>query len=955
MNFHPARSVIRFSLDHPNVITALMLGSTLVLLALAAIPTVLQHPVGPLPPARIDTDPENMLPHDEPHRVYHDRMKRNFSMWDMVVVGVVNDKNPQGVFNPDSLLRIRQLTDYAKTLTWPDPGFPDDPTKRRGVIEPDIIAPSVVDNIQQGRQGEVVFSWLMPRVPVSNTQAGEVRDAALKIPFLKGTLVSEDGKAIAIYLPITSKDMSYEIRQKLLEKIATFGSVDDEFHITGLPVAEDTFGVEMFYQMAISAPLAMGVIFLLMWFFFKKLSLIVPPMVIAMVCAVGTMALLVITGNTIHIMSSMIPIFIMPIAVLDAIHILSDFFDRYRQLRERRKTIEHVMDTLFMPMLFTSLTTVAGFASLALTPIPPVQVFGIFVGIGVSLAWIWTITFIPAAVMLIPERWLASLATGAQAHTHDEAHGWLGRVLPVVGQMTHRYAKAILVLTVLVSLVSEYGMSRITINDNPTKWFTDSHPIRVADRVLNEHFGGTYMAFLTLAPKAEAETPTPHTKADLPPVIDPPSASGDALPDLPAGLGGDGPALPEGLGGDAVMQMPTPTPNTFTVADEPFKQPEVLRYIADLQQYLLTVTDGRGDKLVGKSNSVTDLVKTVHRELLSGTQADFRVPDSANGVADTLLQFQNSHRPQDLWHFITPDHREASLWLQLRSGDNRDMSRVVHAVDRYIQGHPLPAGLEHKWFGLTYINVIWQERMVSGMLQAFLGSFLVVLLMMIFLFRSGLWGLLSMIPLTVTVGLIYGLIGLVGKDYDMPIAVLSSLSLGLAVDYAIHFLARSREAYREHGSWAGAVGPMFGEPARAITRNAIVVGVGFLPLLAAPLVPYKTVGLFIALILLTAGFASLLILPALLTVLEKWLFPSTAAKSMTCRCGTCVLSALAAVALVAINVHQFLDIGWTHMTWASLGAVVVLLGLCWASSRRASCKTPDTAEQTDQHTQGASS
>ena len=47
--------------------------------------------------------------------------------------------------------------------------------------------------------------------------------------------------------------------------------------------------------------------------------------------------------------------------------------------------------------------------------------------------------------------------------------------------------------------------------------------------------------------------------------------------------------------------------------------------------------------------------------------------------------------------------------------------------------------------------------MVAGMLQSFLGSFLVVLLMMTFLFRSALWGLLSMVPLMLTIGLIYGL------------------------------------------------------------------------------------------------------------------------------------------------------------------------------------------------------
>ena len=67
---------------------------------------------------------------------------------------------------------------------------------------------------------------------------------------------------------------------------------------------------------------------------------------------------------------------------------------------------------------------------------------------------------------------------------------------------------------------------------------------------------------------------------------------------------------------------------------------------------------------------------------------------------------------------------------------------------------------------------------------------------------------------------------------------------------------------------------MFGEPARAIARNVIVLGVGFLPLLAATLIPYKTVGVFISAILVLAGAATLVILPSLITIFAKQLFRS---------------------------------------------------------------------------------
>ena len=273
---------------------------------------------------------------------------------------------------------------------------------------------------------------------------------------------------------------------------------------------------------------------------------------------------------------------------------------------------------------------------------------------------------------------------------------------------------------------------------------------------------------------------------------------------------------------------------------------------------------------MGKVLGLPEVVKTLHRELFEGDEERYRVPETGNAVAQTLMTYESSHRPQDLWHFVTPDFKQSVLWIQMNSGNNVDMKALVDQLEIYLAEHPLPAGLESHWFGLTYINVIWQEQMVSGMAKAFLSSFVVVLLLMSVLFRSLWWGMLSMIPLAFTIVVIYGILGWLGKEYDMPVAVLSSLSLGLAVDYAIHFLARTREAYRKYGDWGLAMDHSFGEPARAIVRNVIVIGLGFSPLLFAPLVPYQTVGVLISSILVLAGVASLLLLPAMIRLIRRW-------------------------------------------------------------------------------------
>ena len=938
--------ITEYSLRHYKLIAIVMVVITLVLGSFISL-------------IKVDTDPENMLSEDEPVRLFHNRTKERFALSDIVVVGIVNNKDPNGVFNPSSLARIYELAEFAKTLRWEDK---NDPNKQIGVIEVDLLAPSTVDYIGQGGPGTVTFEWLMSKPPTTQSQALEIKERAMSNPLLKGTLVSENGKAICLYLPLTSKDLSHRVYKALNAEIAKF-SGDEQYYITGLPVAEDTFGVEMFIQMAISAPLAMIVIFILMLLFFRKLVLVISPMIVAMVSVISTMGLLIGLGYPVHIMSSMIPIFLMPIAVVDSVHILSEFFDLYTKEKGRKKTTIDVMGDLFMPMLYTSLTSAAGFASLALTPIPPVQVFGIFVAIGIMIAWVCTITFVPAFIMMIKE---SSLENFGSANVKVKKQSLLEKFLHAVGRFTYTTAKPILVIMLIITAIAIYGITRIQINDNPVKWFSTSHPIRKADIELNKHFGGTYMAYLVLDP-AEPDTIGPKFISDLRKDLSEKSLElRKEFPDVTKVV----PELEETLleqassvktKEDLLDQMNSFVNNKLDNADSNdvdmwyelsnffemekeklkiFKRPDVLRYISGLQEYLAQ------SGLVGKSNSVADVVKKVYQELIDGKPENHKIPDTSAAVAQCLLQFQSSHNPDDLWHMVTTDYMHANIWMQLPSGDNKDMQKVVKAVKQYFTNHPPPVKLNYNWAGLTYINVVWQDKMVWGMLQSFMGSFIIVFIMMAILFRSPLWGIVCMVPLLITIIIIYGIIGLIGKDYDMPVAVLSALTLGMAVDFAIHFLERARMSYSTTCSWKKSAAEMFGEPARAITRNVLVIAIGFLPLLAAPLVPYKTVGIFLCAIMALSGAVTLLALPAIIKLAEKLLFkPIQEPKSVTCNCAFCIIISIASVALIAVNIHQYGKLGLSKLIILSVIIITAMALACGTISRRRACKMAQAQEK----------
>ncbi len=845
-----------------------------------------------IPKAVIDTDPENMLEVKNPARVFHNKTKQQFELSDIVVIGIINENDPDGVFNPGTLKRIYELTEFSKSLRWSDT---DNPESFSGVIEVDMIAPSLVDHMSQAGPGTIRFEWLMPKPPETKQEALEIRDKALSNPLLVGQMISEDGQALCIYLPLTDKLLSYKVYTELRNKIKEFNG-DEEYHITGLPVAEGAIGVEMFTQMGTASPLAMAVIFGLLLLFFRKLVLVILPMIIATVSVVSTMGILIGFGYPVHILSSMLPIFLMSISIVDSVHVLSEFFDVYTKEKGRKQTIKEVMNTLFVPVLYTSLTTATGFSSLLLTSIPPARIFGAFLSIGVMIAWLFTVVFVPAYVMLIPEKSLKNFGLSAQ---EENKQNWLTKILRSVGVLTYKRAKLVIGVLIVLVGIAVWGITQIQVNDNYAKRFTKSHPIRKADIALNNHFGGTYTAYLVLEGKGQeklAKDDVEQITQELEIFAHKINDEYQNSPQLANSLVQMLPELAkindskEAFLDSAISYVEKISANS---SDEDFytwqelnnflgvekeklkifKRPEVLKYMADLQAHMETAG------LIGKSNSVADVVRKVNQELTDGRKENFRIPDKLQSVSECYMQFQQSHRPRDLWHLVTPDYKQANIWMQFKTGDSMDTRAAVKEITSYFKEHKPPVELSYRWAGLHYINLVLENELVWGFLKSFAGSFLVVFVMMTFLFRSPLWGLLCMLPLTITLVAIYGATGIFGKDYDLPIAVLSALSIGMAVDFAIHFLQRSRDTYQKEGSWKHTAPKMFGEPARAISRNVLVIAVGFLPLLTAPLIPYKTTGVMLFAILSFSGVITLFALPAILTAGQKWFFRNVKEKN----------------------------------------------------------------------------
>lgn len=855
------RMLTEFSIRRPRLV--MVLGAVITFVFLAAFPSL-----------QTDTDPVKMLPRDNPAVTLYDRVKSEFKLNDMVGLGI-RSKNGASLFTKEGLTKIHNITreileikdippkktfmgNLMKSLQFLRKNKDNDKNSLDIIVKEDVVSVSTVDDIVKNDAGELLVKPLMSTPPKTDEEAAAILARLNDNPMLAGKMVSTDGSLVGVFIPLVNgkKERSYFLGQQVKQIVEKHLGPNEEYFFAGLPIAESTFGNEMFMQMAVYAPAAGLVIFLLMLFFFRSVKVVAAPMILGVMVVIWSMGALIYSGNIIHIMSSMIPIFLLPIAVLNSIHILSKLNDQMSKHDTKEDAIRHVMKELFNPMLYTSLTTIVGFASLSTTGIPPVIVFGLTIGFGVFMSWLLSMIFIPAYTMLLKKKSLAGFGVKKDKKS---------RVVEVVQffkNIAWRAPKTVIATSLILLVLSFFGIQQIIVNDNPVRWFKDGHPLRQADTAMNEKLAGTYMANLYFAFPAQETAETGEAASANKPNNNQDSDEFDEFADEEE------------------------TVNALTVKD-----PRVIKYMENVGNFLKTVKMPDGTPIVGDVTSITDVLKKIGGTALN----DNRLPDTREKVSQYMFLFESGDikKGKDMWKVITPrDSMSAQMWVYFKSGDNQNMQRVMDALEEYKAKHPAPVletadgkkvPLEMKWSGLMHINNVWQGEMVSGMIAALAGSFAIVFVMMFFLFRSIKWAAIAMLPLTLTIMLIYGVIGFSGRFYDMPIAVLSSLTLGLSIDFAIHFIEHVRMYNKKEKNTGSTLSRIFTGTAQAIWRNVLVISVGFFPLFFAGLVPYITVGSFFFAIMLVSGVTTLILLPAIVKQFERYLpgFREYAAKKPT--------------------------------------------------------------------------
>ncbi|UCD61841.1 MAG: RND family transporter [Flavobacteriaceae bacterium] len=282
--------------------------------------------------------------------------------------------------------------------------------------------------------------------------------------------------------------------------------------------------------------------------------------------------------------------------------------------------------------------------------------------------------------------------------------------------------------------------------------------------------------------------------------------------------------------------------------------PEVMKRMEFYEKELIK------DPAVGLVSSPVSLVKELSKGFYEPMEEGYNeIPETSDEIYQLIEMFSLGGNEDDISQYLDYNYENARILISLKDGSNSANKRVLKNLNALTKDDPnvqYAAGA-----GLTEIELA--DIVVKGQIKSLIFALAVVFIILSFVLRSPKAGLLSGLPITIAIVVLFGLMGIFGIALDIATALLSSIMIGVGVDYTIHFLWRFKSERSRGNDHRKAVRITLNTSGRGIIINALSVIVGFMPLILSNFTPLKYFGALIVISITTCLISSLFLVPAI--------------------------------------------------------------------------------------------
>lgn len=454
-----------------------LVSGLLVLLTLWAAAGIFD-PIRGVPRIRIDPSLNEMLPADDPARRFYEELLERFGSDDVVFVVMRSSE----LFTPEGLAALVRVTSALESA-------------------PGVHHVEGLGNALRLRPADhdIEISGYLETLPRTHAAAAALRTDVLADPLRAGSFVSREGEASGIVVTFERIPEDEFLVRGLdlgLLEAAREAAPGMDLFLVGTPHIKAEVGRLMTSELSLMVPIVFGLMSLLSCLFFRSLRLGLVPIVAVALGLVWTVGVMGWAGHDLNIVTTLIPPLVLALGFAYATHVVASHRIAGNLVADpgkaSRSRAEQALARVAFPILFTALTTAAGFLSLMANGLAVIRGFGIFAAVSTAATLL-------AALTLVPLLLAAGEHEGSEApETPSRLSRGLDRFFSRLAAFDIRYANPILAVTALLVVSALWAATRIEVNLPVIENFRPDSRIRLAYQEVDRLFGGANQFYIML-------------------------------------------------------------------------------------------------------------------------------------------------------------------------------------------------------------------------------------------------------------------------------------------------------------------------------------------------------------------------------------------------------------------------------------------------------------------------
>lgn len=655
-------------------------------------------------------------------------------------------------------------------------------------------------------------------------------------PLFYGRLVSKDFKTTLLLATAFEHQELSDIHNQIEEAIAPFKKRVPGVAIQLLGEPELTYQLETSIgsEAFVFAGLSMLLIFFSFLLVFRSWKGVLIPFLSMLMVIIWTMGTMGYWGEPITILSTTIPIMLVVAGVEYVIHVYHHLLEGHAKGKTYRQVLESTIKKSFSPLAIATLANFIGSITLLSFAIRPIQHFGIFMAIGSLYTTIIVFLILPALYKIL-HRPVERIETALE-HT-------IGHTIETTMHAVHAVPGAD------AAMMAPIGAVRDGIEGGWKGFWKGLRAKRLTDRfyagvaalanqrpwtiLIVTFFACGFAAFYS------SKIRIGYDNISLLPEKSPFRIASKMLD--------------QAFGGTQTFDIQVDTGLTGGVLDR-----ATLAAVQDFEKKITEIPH------VARTFSVVHILERLH--VILNPSAKESLPETQAALSQYLFLVSMNETGISLGSLLTADQRKLKIQVTANAHDTMESERIHSAIEDAAE-RTLLRGMQIKMGGDPVGNIAVMRYLVWGKFQNILSSILTLFLMLAVMYRSITRSFYTIIPIFIQIALNFGLMGALGIRLDFITAIITSIAMGLGVDFGIHALEAIKDAHKRERDVPKAIERAISGHGRLIAYTALCNIIGFSVLLISGFHAIKTFALMMSFNMIALFFSALVVMPAIVRIL----------------------------------------------------------------------------------------